>query len=112
MSNVKVQQQFWTAIAVALLLATTWSAAQTGRDERTTSQPTTRPALVEPKHEPTASEVLEMLSPREDFGQPIVRPNLPGSRRPTTLQPEARPKNAVVPVEPRLKRRRTPTRSE
>jgi len=58
--------------------------------------------LAEPKNEPSASEVLDTLRPRDGAMQPIVRPNMPGAARPTTLAPEALPRNAVVPINTRL----------
>ena len=41
-------------------------------------------SLAEPKNEPSASEVLDTLRPRDGAMQPIVRPNMPGAARPTT----------------------------
>ncbi|MCK6456462.1 MAG: hypothetical protein L6Q92_08030 [Phycisphaerae bacterium] len=61
-----------------------------------------RPPLVEPRDEPSASDVLERLMPREGVPQPIVRPVVPGQRRPMATATEALPKNAVVPLESRL----------
>ena len=60
------------------------------------------PSAAEPRQEPTASDVLDTLRSRDGAAQPIVRPNLPGTVRPSTLSPDAIPKNAIVPVSTRL----------
>ncbi len=59
-------------------------------------------APVERAPEPTADEVLKMLTPKEGTPRPLVRPTLPGRPVRTMPAPEALPKNAVVPVEQRL----------
>ncbi len=100
----------WFAVAASLILAAgaTWSVAQdrdlVPPDElRERERPaTSQPAPMDPKREPSAEDVLNMLTPKEGVAQPIVRPNLPNSVRPTTISPEGQPRNAIVPVDTKL----------
>jgi hypothetical protein len=88
---------------VAVLIVAAFALAQNaGPSAQRPAAPATRPAQVEPRAEPTAADVLDMLTPREGVARPIVRPNLPGMQQPTRLDERAAPRNAVVPVERRL----------
>lgn len=97
----------WAA-GLLLVGVTAWSAAQdkdaTPPDEaRERNRPaTSQPAPMEPKREPSAEDVLNMLTPKEGVAQPIVRPDLPSAPRPTTIAPEGQPRNAIVPVDTKL----------
>jgi len=101
-------QRLVIAAGLILIAGTTWSAAQDRdlippdelreRDRPATSQP----APMEPKHEPSPEDVLSTLTSKEGAAPPIVRPNLPTMKRPTTIAPEGRPRNAIVPVDTKL----------
>lgn len=63
-------------------------------------------ADIEPPREPTASEILEALSRESDApGKPVTLPARPSQQvriEPREVSPSALPKNAIVPVRPKL----------
>lgn len=78
--------------------------AQTSQPSAAPAAPASaRPEPVEPRREPSASEILDALSSqkRGEF-RPVVRPTLPGRATRTELAPEGRPRDAVVPADTRL----------
>jgi hypothetical protein len=91
-------------VLIALVSHALWAQdaqrSPANRGETDDAKPTGE--LVEPRREPTPSEVLERLMPREGVARPIVRPSDPAAPRPTQLASHALPPNAVVPVQPRL----------
>lgn len=94
-------------LAVTVLFGSAGSAQERSPAPATAPrEPASRPAgqrdAALPRPEPTASEVLEMLKPREGMSRPIVRPVIPGRQQRTRPAPAATPPNAVVPVEHRL----------
>jgi len=78
------------------------SPAEPSPDEPPQGESARQPAPPDRAPEPTADEVLKMLTPKEGTPRPLVRPTLPGRPARTTPAPEALPRNAVVPVERRL----------
>src|ERR1041385_98868 len=90
-------------ISFAILAALTYSIVRSDEPPTPTTQPDAASTEPEPKHEPTAAEILKELSRDENAPpRPVVRPTRPGQTNVQRVSDEALPKSSIVPLMPKL----------
>jgi hypothetical protein len=72
------------------------------RDGGAASQPADVDSTIEPRHEPSAAEILRELSRTSDAPRPVVLPSQPGQQRQTVVASSSLPANAVAPLAQKL----------
>lgn len=109
MSHHPKSRTTWIALGALALCLAAWQLGALAQNPPAGSPPaTSQPAdsrdaeSVNPRREPSPTDILDMLAPRDAATRPIVRPNLPGRPQRVSPAPEGMPKNAMAPVAPRL----------